>query len=352
MKIAGKIIAVIAIMMSTSCIKETFRDDSQAETRGIMCIEVTEKSGAAEDRIGTVRFLVFKNAAVSPVLELNELFEVPDAGSGENEVSRFRITLEVSRKINGGDDKMVVAIVNEPATMKSDLDAIETYMQLRDLKLDFTEFLNPDHSGLQEGKLMPMTGVVWTDKVFPTETEAEGDGVALTVFRAAARVDIYIRKETGLDLDLGAGTSIIFSNTYDREYFIRNESGTNSFGQIQTVSSGLISKSHALTSSDPTDLPSASAGNGRLVCSFYTPERTCTAPGNADKLLLDIEVVTSEGAVRKGELVVDRFLCEGVETDIDLISRNNIYRVIVTVGANEITGHVLDWESEYIETEF
>ena len=343
---------IIAACFSSCAIEEASDDTLAMETRGFMEVEVTENLGTAADRMETVRFFVFKNVAAGiPVLELNQKFDIPDAVGG-NEVSKFKIVLEATMRLGGNNEKMVVAVVNEPGTMTPELDAVSDYSSLGNTGLDLTLFLNEGQTALQAGKAMPMTGVVWTDKVYPTLGEAEADPEPMKVLRAVARVDIYVCQEAGLGLEMAEGSAFSLSRSYDREYLVRHATDTRTFGKIQTVTSGFKTGSVTLTASDGLSLPEFVSGQkGRLVASFYTAERTCAAAGNADKLQVGIDIATNEGAPRRGTLVIDRLNREGVETDVLEIARNNIYEIIVTVGTNAITAEVNDWSDEDITSE-
>ncbi len=174
---------------------------------------------------------------------------------------------------------MVVA--NEPQQMKSQLEAIGNYGDLETLELDFAYFLNNDHTTLQDGKSLPMTAVVATTKVYPTVVEAEADCQAIVLERAVARVQLYIRKEPGLTVNLTTGTTVTLKNSYDKEFFIRHDNSP--FGQIQTVPvSQLLSRTWNPAATIP-DSAIPDSGEGVLLCFFYTPEPTCTASGDADK---------------------------------------------------------------------
>ncbi len=175
--------------------------DIHPETTGLMSITVTgtDSSDEKDDKIETVRFLVFKNASTSPQLELNKRLDVPSAGPGE-EVTRFETILEVSRKTTT-NDKMVVVIANEPATMETALNAVDSYNALANMPLELGDFLIPDHTALGNGKVMPMTGVARTGKVYTTEAEAAADPARMTIHRVTARIDVLIKKSPDLILN-------------------------------------------------------------------------------------------------------------------------------------------------------
>ena len=316
-----------------------------AETRGVMTIEVRESDGLQEDEIGTLRFLVFKDASGTPELELNHFESVPAPVTGV--ASKLEITLKVSRREGSSNDKIVVAIANEPAGMTSRLNAVSGYQELQDMELNLADFLNGNHLSLEQK--MPMTCVVWTDEVFATVGEAElaGNLIEMQLRRAVSRVDVYVKKgdDVADDLKLASGTTAALKNSYGKQYFIRHQDNTHTFGRIQTVSTGFIDRQWTLSAEQ-------AISTAAPVCTFYTPERTCSAAGNSDKLVLEISVLTSEGAVRSGAFTLTKAVNESQqEEDIEVIRRNNVYSITATVGANALTCDVSGWTTENIPNE-
>ncbi|MCD8164793.1 MAG: hypothetical protein LUE93_00805 [Bacteroides sp.] len=246
-----------------------------------------------------------------------------------------------------------MVVVNEPQQMKSALEAVSNYGDLETMELDFAYFLNNNHATLQNGKSLPMTAVVATSKVYPTAVEAEADCQAIALERAVARVQLYIRKEPGLTVNLTTGTTITLKNSYDKEFFIRHENSP--FGQIQTVPvSQLLSKTWNPAATIP-DSAIPDSGEGVLLCSFYTPKRTCTALNNADKLGVNIKLVLPDGSDREAAVTLDKARGEnGTEQNIEAIRRNNSYSIIANVEAREITLTLvlLPWHLIEIPTEF
>ncbi|MCD7970487.1 MAG: hypothetical protein LUF87_09055 [Alistipes sp.] len=351
MKFGGYIFLITVVILSYACSgKSGWTDDEEPEARGSMFIEITERNGITEDRMETVRFIVFKEATTDPRLEYNALY-IMEADPDDGIISRFGATLELSRK-KGFNDKLVIALINEPPEITARLEALTTYESLCALELNFGYFLDTAHSGLKNGRAMPMSGAVWTGKVYPTPEEAALDPVKINVVRAAARVEVYLKKDPDMDFELAADTRVVLDRTYDREMLLRHTDGSNTVGGILTVSSGFLSRMWTLSGSDDKDLPAdGDNGHGRPVCTFFTPERTCSASGNTDKLMLTIDVATSEGAVRSAQVTVDRFLLGGTEKNIEVIERNNNYRVIISVGANAVSSEIIGWNDEEIITE-
>lgn len=349
------ILATILAGGLCACTDERIGDPPEPvpETRGVMEVEVLEKNGEAVDRIGSIRFFVFDNPLSAPVMEINRFYGendfLLDQAVGENEVSKLRVVFEVGYRPGGNNSKLVVAVANEPASLSSVLDQVTVPGDLEGLTLDFAEFLNAGHTALLDGAAMPMTSAVITSKVYRTEQQAKADPAEMQLERAVARVEVYLTRGTDVDADvkLAAGTNVTLGNTYGREYFIYHPLGNGyTLGRIQTVTAGFLTRTWTLSTNGAEITPDVP------VCSFYAAERSCVAAGDADKLRLDIEVMTSEGALRTGGISIARALDENQhEQTIDAIRRNNIYRVTASVDANGITCIVHDWNTENIEQE-
>lgn len=65
------------------------------------------KSDSYREVINTVRVIVFDNASTVPRLDVNRVFRMPGGETG----TKFTVKTETSRN----NDKLVMAIVNEPA---------------------------------------------------------------------------------------------------------------------------------------------------------------------------------------------------------------------------------------------
>lgn len=337
-----------ALLLFVSCTGgERIADRPSAQ--GTMTVVVTQMDADDEDRIETVRFIVFGDPDTDPALEVNTLFDGSEfdtgGASGSGGVSRLEVVLEVGLRTGVRNNKLVVVIANEPASMTAALDAVVLPEELEDMRLDFASFLNADHRTLIDDYPLPMTAAVWTDKVYATEGEAAADMVAVELQRAVARVDVYIEPDGGEDLTLSSGTSVTLGNTYDSQNFIYHADGTHTLGEIQTVGSGFMDM--------VWELSEETAVSGRqLLCSFYTPERTCSLPDNADKLTLTVVIHTTDGTVREGSAAIDSGNRESAGiTPITAVERNNVYMVTVTAGAEVVTVWVNDWNGEDIYNE-
>ncbi len=356
MKKAVFTLLVLAPLLLCGCSQDSIEPDGTDETgvRGVMSIEVIESNGLTEDKLETVRFLVFKNVPAFPQLELNKLFVLPP-GSGGGEVSRFKTILEVGRQSSGMNDKMVVTIVNEPSSATHTLDNISGYDPLHHLRLAMADFIETDHRSLQTGKTMPMTSVEWTDKVYSSPLVAEANPIQVEVQRVLSKIEFQVRKLPGVTFDVVSGTHITLQNTYDEQYFVYEKNAPYSFGRIQTVpSSDFLVKDWTHTGSLITIPEVGPNVNGSLLCAFYSPERTCSAPNHVDKLKAVIELKSSLGETREITLVLDEMDLAGVQTPLQNIERNSIYRVLLTVTEKDIlsTAFVLDWRDEDLEIEF
>lgn len=349
MKIKHIILLAALSALSLSC--EPRGGDGPC-AQGAMSVVVTRMDAEDEDRISTIRFIVFGDPDADPVLETNRLFDEGEfdtgGAQGDGGVSQLGIVLEVMRRIEGPNDKLLVVIANEPPSMTSVLDAVALPEDLESLRLDFADFLNDDHHTLIDGAPLPMTAALWTDKVHADEQQAADDVVTVELRRAVARVDVYIELGDGVDpaLTLSAGTTVTLGNTYDSQYFIHHFDDPRTFGSIQTVASGFLDKEWEL-------VEDMAVSERLLLCSFYTPERTCTQPDDADKLTVSVSALTSDGAVREASAAIASaaLASTGVVSAVTVVERNNVYRVTISMGAETANIWVGDWSDEDIYNE-
>ncbi len=347
--------ALFALLGLKSCLIDS---KSLSEPFGIVQVEIAESMDAVtradDNTMESIRFIVFTDLDTTPKAEINirhTSFTVePAVGTTP---PRVRFSLKVGRKPTGSNEKLIVAIINEPSSMTAGLDEKEldiTIAELEAMKLDMAQFVNNDHLSLKSNVAIPMTGAIWTDKLFRTATEAMTAGNALTmeVQRAVARVDVYLKKGQDVDPDMKytTGSTVKLENTYDQSNYMMHTYGSHTLGTVQTVASGFLTKTWSYTST-----PQAIT-EGTPVCVFYTPERKHTA----NRLKLSVSVKTPEGATRSGVLeITEAYNPQDPEKelhDVDVIQRNHIYNVIATIGTNGITGEVADWNDENLTTEF
>ena len=346
--------ALFALLGLRSCIidnKELF------DPYGIVQIEIAESLGAVtradENTMESIRFIVFTDLDTTPRAEINTLhteFDVePAVGTTP---PRARFSLKVERKDTGSNMKLIVAIINEPATMTSQIEGLGiTIAELVAKELDIYQFVNTSHLSLKDNVAIPMTGAVWTDKLFKSATEAMTTGNVLTmeVQRAVARVDVYLKKGTDVDPDMkiATGSEVKLDKTSNLSSFIVHTDGVNTLGAVKNVTTGFDNKTWTYTTATPQAITETTP-----VCVFYVPERIHTA----NRLKLSLSIKTPEGATRTGDLEITKAYEADdplkTQQDVNVIKRNHVYNVIATIGTNGITGEVIDWKDQPIITDF
>lgn len=345
-------ITILVLLFFCSCTHKP-TDTGGEPSVNFMQVEIEENGANNAERIKTIRFIVFTGLSSDPVAEVNRLYSeedfVAEQLSGEKAASRVRIVLEVGRRSGRANDKLVVAIVNEPATMTSALNDVTAPGQLETLELAMSDFVTNDHLALLPDVPIPMSGAVWTgsDDIYPSVEQAADNTVEIGLSRAVARVDVYMNASAADGIRIGAGSTVTLDNTCDKSYYIRHvDDMEHVLGNIQTASPDDLTHRSWTMAGGQKDIPHGEAVH---ICSFYTPERYCVS----DKLKLRVGIVTSEGAPRSGTFTLDRAVenATQIEKPIDVIRRNNIYRVTATIGENGITAMVNDWADERIITD-
>ena len=352
-----KIFRIYVLLFSLflcSCIKESEVDiiDPTLPQLAWMNVSVSNETSLNNDyreEIKTVRIIAFNNASTNPVLDVNTLniINTPVAATSIN------VDLEVT--VN--NDKMIVAIINEPAQLSNELSKVNHPSRLEDIDYSFAHIFNTNHTAILPNVYMPMTGVKRGIAVNKTHTAGSPLNMNMTVERVLARIDIYLKKNMAATAQLTTSTTVKLKNTYNKGYFAagtiadgtRYQTGSlapNNFGHTMTVATPNlvpVSWSPSSTVTLGTALP------GSPVCSFYTPERTCNAAGDADKLVLEFADINLVGiGPRHGEIILSQMtdLPAGITNPyITEIKRNNVYVVTGTVSSQEMLfeAQVLDW---------
>lgn len=347
------IILAFLLLLCCSCSEEKEQPNRNVPaTRGLVYVSI-EEGAYTDERLESLRCFVFTDMAGLPRLEYH-------GWSTRNPPERFsevNYLLEVERKADDPNEKLIVVIVNEPndIDLRKKLQKVATPGDLANLELEMSHFLNDDHLSLKAGTVMPMSGAVWaSNSVYTTKAEAEANRVALSLERVVARVDVYLNTDIPEGLQIAAGSTVALDSTYTKSYWIRHESGSRALGNIQTVEgTALIGKTWTQTApslSVPYHTPAYPwYPSSVLACSFYTPERNCLS----DKLRLDIGVRTvGDDGFKSGSLVLTTARDEqGIAHPVDVVRRNSIYKVTATIGVNDITAVVQDWNGVEIPTE-
>ena len=361
MRIVNIFVLVFSLLLC-SCVQETGTEPDPVvqQQYAQMRVDINNESSLSDDYrevIQTVRIIVFNNASTNPKLDVNTLNTVTAAAG---------TSVSMDLRVTANDDKMIVAIINEPSQMSGILSAVTHPSVIEDLDYDFAHLFNTNHTAMLSGTYMPMTGVKRGVSVNSTHTAANPMAVSMTVERIVARVDVYLMKSNMTNVvQLTSSTAIRFKNTYTKGYFAagtaadgtRYQTGglaSQNFGRMMTVGAQYftaVSWSPASTVTLGTVQPTAP------TCSFYTPERTCSASNNADKLALEFSDINIVGiGARHGEALIYRMsvLPSGV-TDplLTEIKRNNVYAIIGTVKSQEMSfeAQVLAWNDDDLSSD-
>ena len=314
-------------------------------------LTVTLNNDGNEDKkedIHTVRFIVFDRASSGyPLLDVNELIDIKET---QKTATGFQATLGV--KV--GDDKMVIAVINEPLALKGKLDVVETIAALEALMFEFADVLNASHSALLEGKYMPMTGVKRDITVTEAHTAQSPARASMTVERVLARIDIYLKAASGVVAKLTDASRISVLETYNKGYLAVGTADDETryqaddqknVGRMLTVAASELLDHDLPEGQAPQYASWTSPGTVTLtttkpeapVCSFYVAERTCTGTPD-DKLKIRFENLFSGETSKTKTLTLDYATPKdgGTSQALEIIKRNNVYEIVGTVLSNDI----------------
>lgn len=247
------------------------------------------------DDLRSIRFVVMAGGGAYPNVEFNERRDLASA----DRASALAAVMKLSPT-----DKLVVAIANEPDTLRTILDGVRTLRELQAIELAAGSVLTPDHTAFKTGVSMPMSGSarVTADQLKPTAEGAAGSPVEIRLTRHFARVDVCLSTDAEHGIDLLEGSVITLSGAADK-----------------TVQREWSAATHVPAGTDHS-----------LVCSFFVPERLC----GADKPALDLALVTDQGPKSAS-----------VTLGIDAIERNHRYIIKGVVRRTLQLGfEVVEWE--------
>jgi len=346
MKWTLKIVIIAATFaLLSSCSSDEGNNPGPPVARSTVDIETVIGGAEDEDKLYTVRYLIFDDASTTASLDKNILINVTEEN---RKATTFKSTIEV----NSNPDKMIIAVVNEPDDMTTQLNQAVSPEGIEDMVFNMGSVFTSDNTALKPSRSIPMSGVKRKIAV----TEDNTTNVEMNLERSVARVELWLKKEDNLTfarVNTSTGVSLAKSHTEgylatgtqaDGTRFQTGASAADNFGHMLTVQNPATTLNWTYTESSPMEL----TGTHQLICSFYVPERTCSAANDADKLVLGIsKLQTSESERTSAGNVLDKFSEDGgPEQPITEIKRNNIYQVFGTVRSNAVEfsdTKILNW---------
>lgn len=335
-KIVSLINIFIAAFFLLSCSSEQ-AIDPVGETegmKGLMEIKVLTDGALKDDHIHTARFITFDNASVFPTIDINERKEFDE---DDQDAQEFSAMLKVSCNA----DKLLVVILNEPDAVTGFLNNLYLPADLEDITYRMANVFNSSHTATVT-KGIPMTGMAGSISVTEeNSSESTAESVELSVKRAIARVELWLRTEAEITSEINTSTMVTLSKSHDTGYLMAPDLA-NDFGHLPTVDDPSKQVLWQHTSPDPlvlTDTP-------EFICAFYTPERTCSASDDADKLVLNIQKIKTSDGNRDAAITLSDFSNEsGPSQNITEIRRNNVYKIAAYVKSNlvEFEQKVTQW---------
>ena len=318
---------IFGIVFLVSCTSERSGEDADTPrgSRSLTTVEVLVDGADEHDYVRTARFVVFDNASVVPSVDINELITLE---AKDQDSKKFKTILEVSCN----PDKMLVVVLNEPPTMNGVLGAVMSPVDLEEMIFLMDESFTPNHT-VPSSSGIPMSGVKRKIEVVKEVTSEE----KISIERGVARVELWLKKETAVpQARVTTATRVTLENSYAEGFLVtgteldgtRFQTGTdveNNFGRMLVPDNNYTFVGWNYGESAALELDETP----RLVCVFYTPERTCSAPGDADKLVLNMSGISSSDGDRGGQAVLSAFSPEGGGSPqaITELRRNHIYRI-------------------------
>lgn len=358
-KYISSVLLLLTLFVLSACegdVKNTNTDETDTETR-TLTVKLDTGAAGEKETINIVRFIVFKNATTKASLIYNKKTVVEDV---DKEASQFTAKLKLVKD----DDLMVVAIVNEPTGVTTELDAITTKDALEQLTFKANEVVtSTPYWGTLIGNGMPMTGVGWAGEnhgypLADTEEELTNkSALQISVIRAFAKIELALKKEAGMGTVMVENCNL-FGNPalgIKHLYLVVGERANDTepyknFGYappvFDPVYSGDVRTNFEITETET------------IIGTYYAGERAYKyneGIGKYENLLrFVLQGITCDGLSFPGAtLPLDKAIKEGesVATPITAVVRNNYYRIVGTVNDRGITVDfilkIVDWNTEY-----
>ena len=339
-----------AIAILSRCSSDETAAETGNDVAATLAVNITDNGNDdSREKISTVRVIVFDDMPYSPKLDVNEFIDEAEITNNDG-ISVTPTGFTANLQVSVNNNKMVVIIANEPSSSSAALNAVHTPSDVEAVMFDMGQMFTANHTGFLPNVNMPMSGAIRGVVVTAGNDNNNPARANLTLERALARVDVYLKAATGSTAEITASTKITLERTYDEGYLAvgteadgtryKNDDSKD-FGKMLTVApAGLIPAvwspggSHTIVESD-----------GKVaLCSFYTPERSCTAAGDADRLVIDLSNIGNGSGMTGGRVVFDKF--NGMSENMKYVKRNNTYEITATVKEKIITveGTVVAWK--------
>lgn len=338
-QIAG-LMAIMLLLAACSGEKNEF-EPTPVHTRALT---IDLSTGTAvegnKEPIRSVRFIVFDDiSSAAPKLDVNRLEPVDGT-----EKTTFTANLLVTENA----DKLIVAIVNEPGTMKDKLDQINHPTILQHLPFTLSDALNNGGNPVTtEHKGLPMIGTMGLsisgDELSDLPSGALKKG-PIIVYRILARVDVYLKNQTNSKPGsvVGSASTAELIHSSKKGYLVRtsykNHSGEPvAFGRwMRTTDSEYVEETNLswIASVGETVDNTLNNGAGLYLCSFYIPEWEYNATAS-DALGIRISGIKDySGQNRDGVMYLTKR--PDNTNPMTAIERNNVYKITGIIPQSEL----------------
>lgn len=284
----------------------------------------TKLLNGSEAAVRSVRIYIFDG----PTLDRMQYFG-PDA---------LATGMEMRAKVKSS--KLFCAVVNEPTTLSEALDRVATPTELNALMFSLADYMNLNRSVSETDA--PQTEAAYYLPFYGqnnnvTVTEDGPNVVQLDIYRAVARVDVYLRTiaSSYVNCDVIPTTTLTVEHGAEKGYFTPATPNTV-LGPKRT-----LSRPETIRLSPATD--AADKSDYQRIYSYYLPAQQFTQ--DTDRIQMTFDGLDWEGnkasypAFRMGDLIA------GYD---NTIQRNTIYKIYGTLSQItfrvDVALHIEDWE--------
>jgi hypothetical protein len=355
---------LLLLFLNSSCIQEDYDTSSHgADTSVELSIRSNAVSAADENKlfnketaIHSIRVLTFDryNQAGVAAFEKNQ-YAVKESVAGDGGFTETGGIYKVKMSVQEHANKEFYVLVNEPAALKDDLDAITSVSELHTMQYTlatyFSEtlanaaicFTKNQPKPTAPFSHLPMFGKALQQSVLTNAAGVVTNTIPVDVSRSLARVDLKLKKETGTSSVIKLkNSSTTFAYTTYAQGNLTDASHTT-VGANQSSSTKIFNAGSDIEiTAGETDAAFAH------VLSFYTPARSCA--GANEKIKITLGNIEYGGKTLAFEPIILDETAAGAITEI---KQNTVYEVKGTIKNNaiDVSVELLPWISKDIETD-
>ena len=348
-------VTVLLILINGGCVKREFPSAGNGDDT-IVDISVRTNNSVAsngvdllfgeEETISTIRVITFDRSTESNLeFEKNQYAK---SGSDYGDVIKVGNSYTLSMRVNEHPNKEFYLVVNEPLSLKQELDAIKTLSALEAMQYQLAEyFTDLTNTAFCFGggaaaptptfKVLPMFGKALKQNIVANDKGFVDNAVVISVGRTLARVDLKLQKaDPNADIRVVNGVTSFKHTTYSK----------GNITDLQHITESAALGEQEVAFNRGSDV-AVTSGDFTHILSFYTPARSCTSEAERVKIILG-DIKYKNEYMTFAPIILNSTVEGG---SISAIKPNTIYEVkgVITQKNLDIIINPMEWENYAVD---